>query len=219
MSLQQLHMFCPDSVELVSLVPHLCKLLASHHLVLRRSAVSCLRQFAQREAVEICGYASSLDFSEAEASVENNTSDDPDNEGLVTMRLNYQSGLPGMLFSLLDYESDHGQTSDIHDTLTSIMQGMAANNLTSWLALCREILSVSAEDSAGSGGPKNMKDLGGGGSGGGGDDDDEERDASDDVKFTTNADDPEAARRALMIPPRWSTRVFAALCLRKIIDG
>ena len=46
-----------------------------------------------------------------------------------------------MLFSLLDYETDAGLVSDIHDTLTSIVQTMAAENLQSWLALCREVLT------------------------------------------------------------------------------
>ena len=70
----------------------LCKLLASQHFVLRRSAVSCLRQFAQREAAEICGYASTLDFSEAEEMSTTPADDGVDNESLVIIRLNYQSG-------------------------------------------------------------------------------------------------------------------------------
>ena len=116
-----------------------------------------------------------------------------------------------MLFSLLDHETDPKLVSDVHDALTSIMQAMAAENLTAWLALCREVLSVSAEDSSrnGAGGNVVKEDA---------NDDDEEKDASDDAEFTTG-DDPEAARKALMIQPRWATRVFAAQCLRKIIDG
>ena len=35
---------------------HLC----SSHLLLRRAAVACLRQLAQREAPEVCEYAMSL---------------------------------------------------------------------------------------------------------------------------------------------------------------
>lgn len=47
-------------------------------------------------------------------------------------------GLPGMLFSLMDYEVDPCVLSDIHDTITSIMHSMVADKLTSWLHLCRE---------------------------------------------------------------------------------
>lgn len=87
--LQQLHMFAPRHVNLSSLVPCLCVReksdlkaqqrcfililtpvsllcggvqvhLSSSHLLLRRAAVACLRQLAQREAAEVCEYAMSL---------------------------------------------------------------------------------------------------------------------------------------------------------------
>uniref|UniRef100_A0A671VDE9 HEAT repeat-containing protein 5B n=1 Tax=Sparus aurata TaxID=8175 RepID=A0A671VDE9_SPAAU len=58
--LQQLHMFAPRHVNLSSLVPCLCVHLCSSHLLLRRAAVACLRQLAQREAAEVCAYAMSL---------------------------------------------------------------------------------------------------------------------------------------------------------------
>lgn len=87
--LQQLHMFAPRHVNLSSLVPCLCVShqqiyttktaiivtrftvfhctvgflqvhLCSSHLLLRRAAVACLRQLAQREAAEVCEYAMSL---------------------------------------------------------------------------------------------------------------------------------------------------------------
>ena len=46
-----------------------------------------------------------------------------------------------------------------------------------------------------------------------GDEDDEG--ANDDEEFTVGAEVDEG----LVIQPRWPTRVFAALCLRKIIEG
>jgi hypothetical protein len=49
------------------------------------------------------------------------------------------TGLPGMLFSLLDYEVDPAMVSNIHDTINSIMHSMVTENLSSWLALCREV--------------------------------------------------------------------------------
>ncbi|XP_073413695.1 HEAT repeat-containing protein 5B isoform X2 [Dendrobates tinctorius] len=58
--LQQLHMFAPRHVNLSSLVPCLCVHLGSSHLLLRRAAVACLRQLAQREAAEVCEYAMNL---------------------------------------------------------------------------------------------------------------------------------------------------------------
>ena len=100
-ALQQLHMFSPAYVDLSSLVPLLCKLLASQHVVLRRSAVSSLRQFAQREATEICVYASTVDWCDVEAAADTPSSSmagtsgieqDGDSQGLGIIRLNYQLG-------------------------------------------------------------------------------------------------------------------------------
>ena len=189
--------------------------------------MSSLRQFAQREAAEVCGFASAAvdllteddpaaSMISAGLSGTSSTSHLPDPPGVVTIRLNYQLGLPGMLFSLLDYETDGSLVSDIHDTLSSIMASMASDNLQSWLALCREVLNdqnkPGAAATTGSGHDKI-------GSPGHSDDeeDPDQKKADDDTKFTF-ADDPDAARRALMIQPRWTTRVFAAQCLRKIIQ-
>ena len=97
-------MFSPSSVDLSSLVPYLCRLLASNHSVLRRSAVSSLRQFAQREAAEVCGYAAAavdlLTESEdaggglgASGAAAGGGDDHGDGGGgVVIIRLNYQLG-------------------------------------------------------------------------------------------------------------------------------
>ena len=58
--LQQLHMFAPKHTDLGQLVPELVSLLTSPHLSLRRSAVSCLRQLAQRDAVVVCELTSDI---------------------------------------------------------------------------------------------------------------------------------------------------------------
>lgn len=60
-------------------------------------------------------------------------------EGLVIT----ESGLPGVLFSMLDTETDARLMKDIHDTLTSMLQMLAADNLSQWLALCKDVLTVS----------------------------------------------------------------------------
>ena len=49
-------------------------------------------------------------------------------------------GLPGLLFSILDHELEPTILSNIHDTLTFIMHAMAAENLTMWLGLLREVV-------------------------------------------------------------------------------
>ena len=167
--LQQLHMFAPKHVDLSAIVPNLCHLLQSNHLVLRQASVSALRQFSQRESKEVCSHANK------------------DNE-------TNNNGLPGMLFQLLDLEMDSSLINNIHDTLNSIMMSMASDNLTVWLSLLKEVLTVAneAED--------NAEVV------------DEEED-SDVANFTEGTDESKEN-----IQPRWPTRVFAAASLRKIIS-
>ena len=65
---------------------------------------------------------------------------------LGSLDLNKQFGLPGLLFSLLDHEVDPSLTSDIHDTLNSMMHSTAVPSLFAWLSMCREVLTVASED-------------------------------------------------------------------------
>ncbi|XP_018322639.1 HEAT repeat-containing protein 5B isoform X2 [Agrilus planipennis] len=186
--LQQLHLFAPRHVNLSSLVPNLCRTLSSNHLLLRKAAVSCLRQLAQKEAKEVCEHAMTL----ASESRDSNTV-----EGLLIT----ESGLPGVLFSMLDTETDAGLIKDIHDTLTSMLQMLAADNLSQWLGLCKDVLTIAADSSedqisvAGNEGEEN-----------------EEGEADDQAEFHTEEDNTHT-----LVQPRWPTRVFAAQCVRKII--
>ncbi|CAB4070108.1 HEAT repeat-containing protein 5B [Lepeophtheirus salmonis] len=105
-----------------------------------------------------------------------------------------ESGLPGVFFSLLDLEVNGNMISNIHDTLNSVMQSMAAENLTMWLSLLREVLTVSTDSDSPA--------L----------DEDKDEDA-DDAEFNAGDDSNKE-----IVHPRWPTRVFAAMCLRKIIS-
>jgi hypothetical protein len=62
--------------------------------------------------------------------------------GLLAGLVITDSGLPGVLFSMLDTETDSRLIKDIHDTLTSMLQMMAADNLSQWLSLCKDVLTV-----------------------------------------------------------------------------
>lgn len=53
-----------------------------------------------------------------------------------------ETGLPGVLFSMLDTETDAGLIKDIHDTLICMLQMLAADNLSLWLGLCNDVLTV-----------------------------------------------------------------------------
>ncbi|XP_063239681.1 LOW QUALITY PROTEIN: HEAT repeat-containing protein 5B [Bacillus rossius redtenbacheri] len=196
--LQQLHLFAPRHVNLSSLVPTLCRTLSSNHLLLRKAAISCLRQLAQREAKEVCEHATTL----ASENRDSNTV-----EGLVIT----ESGLPGVLFGMLDTETDGRLVKDVHDTLTSMLQAMAADDLSQWLALCKDVLTVATESSSGGGG--GGRAVGRGGTAG---EEGEDAEADDDQAEFHAADD-QATHPA--VQPRWPTRVFAAECVRRIIGA
>uniref|UniRef100_A0A8C7E0N4 HEAT repeat-containing protein 5A n=1 Tax=Oncorhynchus kisutch TaxID=8019 RepID=A0A8C7E0N4_ONCKI len=131
--LQQLHMFAPRHVNLASLVPSLCVNLCSSYLSLRRAVVACLRQLAQKEALEVSEHAVAL--------VKELVSSSTD----VTIK---EVGLEGALFSLLDRESDPRLCQDIQETLVHMMSSIATGKLAHWLKLCKDVLSASAESTA-----------------------------------------------------------------------
>ncbi|XP_055847565.1 HEAT repeat-containing protein 5B isoform X1 [Episyrphus balteatus] len=185
--LQQLHLFAPKHVNLSSLVPTLVKTLSSNYLMLRKAAVACLRQLAQREAKEICEHALTLTAEEC--------------PGLLIT----ESGLPGVLFGMLDSESDSEMIKNIHDTITSMLQMLASDNLSSWLSLCKNVLTVAVETSTDETQKVELVDD---------NEDDNENDDDDVTEY--HAEENTSTHPA--VQPRWPTRVFAAECVRKIIS-
>ncbi|KAM8946642.1 HEAT repeat-containing protein 5B isoform 2-T2 [Pelodytes ibericus] len=189
--LQQLHMFAPRHVNLSSLVPCLCVHLGSSHLLLRRAAVACLRQLAQREAAEVCEYAMNLA----------KNAGDKESSG-ININIT-DTGLEGVLFGMLDRETDRKLCSDIHDTLGHMLSSLAVNKLSHWLLLCKDVLAASS-------------DLSTAGLVAGSKDEDSEKkdEMDDDTMFTTLGEDDKSKP---FVAPRWATRVFAADCLCRII--
>uniref|UniRef100_A0A674IQE3 HEAT repeat-containing protein 5B n=1 Tax=Terrapene triunguis TaxID=2587831 RepID=A0A674IQE3_9SAUR len=177
--LQQLHMFAPRHVNLSSLVPSLCVHLCSSHLLLRRAAVACLRQLAQREAAEVCEYAMSL----------------AKNADINPFAPGAETGLEGVLFGMLDRETDRKLCSDIHDTLGHMLSSLAVEKLSHWLMLCKDVLAASSGKCIGT---NQMRS--------------DEMD--DDTMFTTLGEEDKSKPS---VAPRWATRVFAADCLCRII--
>ncbi|XP_022085919.1 HEAT repeat-containing protein 5B-like [Acanthaster planci] len=196
--LQQLHMFAPRHVNLTSLVPHLCTSLGSQHLLLRRAAVACLRQLSQREAQEVCEYAKSLAKDSRDTSV--STTD-----GVVIT----DTGLEGVLFSMLDKETDQRLLSNIHDTLISMLHELSGKDLARWLTLCKTVLSASKDSGTGPPKPDNaLKDAEEK------DEKDEDQEIDDSAKFKTG----EKVITHPPVAPRWPTRVFAADSVRRVIQ-
>ncbi|XP_077585849.1 HEAT repeat-containing protein 5B [Stigmatopora nigra] len=190
--LQQLHMFAPRHVNLSSLVPCLCVHLCSSHLLLRRAAVACLRQLAQREASEVCEYAMSL------AKKAGNGKDAAINLNIT------ETGLEGALFGMLNHETDRKLCSDIHDTLGHMLSSLAVEKLSHWLKLCKDVLAATT-DVGGAVTFEVEKD----------EEDSEKKDEmDDDIMFTGLGEDDKSKPS---VAPRWVTRVFAADCLCRII--
>lgn len=52
-----------------------------------------------------------------------------------------ETGLPGLLFGLLDTETDCVLVRHVHHTLTSMLQALATSHLNMWLTLCQEVLT------------------------------------------------------------------------------
>ncbi|XP_054977873.1 HEAT repeat-containing protein 5B [Sorex araneus] len=208
--LQQLHMFAPRHVNLSSLVPSLCVHLCSSHLLLRRAAVACLRQLAQREAAEVCEYAMSLarHSGDKESGGASASAFTPGFSSRGDVHCRHQgvniteTGLEGLLFGMLDRETDRKLCSDIHDTLGHMLSSLAVGKLAHWLMLCKDVLAASSDVST-------AAPLGGGK-----DEEAEKKDEmDDDSMFTTLGEDDKSKPS---VAPRWATRVFAADCLCRI---
>lgn len=195
-----------------TIVSFLCQQsMSSRHLGLRRSAVSCLRQLVQREAREVCEHASSCAAGDSSSAA-------------AAPLSTWQQSLPSALFMLLDSETDSTLQRHIRDTITGLLTSLADQHLNSWLVLCKEVLTTSAESTASSGG--GASGVGAGGGGGGGknsktNDADNEPADDDEEEFHASQEEASAGstgRPAGIPPPRWPTRVFAAQCAGKLLQ-
>lgn len=111
---------------------------------MRRASAACLRQLAQREAREVCEHALTLarenanSYSFSNSGAYKHQKDLGNVGGLVIT----ETGLPGVLFVMLDVETDQQLISDIHDILISMLQSLAEHNLRQWLSLCKDVLTA-----------------------------------------------------------------------------
>uniref|UniRef100_A0A8C9G2T0 HEAT repeat containing 5A n=1 Tax=Pavo cristatus TaxID=9049 RepID=A0A8C9G2T0_PAVCR len=108
-------------------------------------------------------------------------------------------GLEGALLGLLDKELDQRLCRDIKETLSHMLTSMAVEKLSFWLKLCKDVLAASADVSVTSIDTTQ----------------EEETAKVDDASILTSESDE---RFHPFSNPRWSTRVFAAECVCKIIN-
>ncbi|XP_059705858.1 HEAT repeat-containing protein 5A isoform X4 [Haemorhous mexicanus] len=109
-------------------------------------------------------------------------------------------GLEGALLGLLDKELDPRLCQDIKETLTHMLTSMAVEKLSFWLKLCKDVLAASADFNTVASIDTTQE---------------EEPAKGDDVSVLTSDSDD---RFHPFRNPRWSTRVFAAECVCKIIS-
>ncbi|NXA31663.1 HTR5A protein, partial [Eudromia elegans] len=109
-------------------------------------------------------------------------------------------GLEGALLGLLDKEPDPRLCQDIKETLTHMLTSMAVEKLSFWLKLCKDVLAASADFNTVASLDTTQE---------------EETAKADDASVLTSASDE---RSHPFSNPRWSTRVFAAECVCKIIS-
>ena len=58
-----------------------------------------------------------------------------------------ETGLEGVLFGMLDRETDRKLCSDIHDTLGHMLSSLAVEKLSHWLKLCKDVLAATTGES------------------------------------------------------------------------
>uniref|UniRef100_A0A669C2C4 HEAT repeat-containing protein 5B n=1 Tax=Oreochromis niloticus TaxID=8128 RepID=A0A669C2C4_ORENI len=115
-----------------------------------------------------------------------------------------ETGLEGVLFGMLDRETDRKLCSDIHDTLGHMLSSLAVEKLSHWLKLCKDVLAATT-DVGGAVVFEVEKD----------EEDSEKKDEMDDDTMFTGLGEDDKSKPS--VAPRWVTRVFAADCLCRII--
>ncbi|TFK12533.1 2',5'-phosphodiesterase 12 [Platysternon megacephalum] len=192
--LQQLHMFAPRHVNLSSLVSCLCEILLDNSVLVNL----CSSYLLLRRAVLAC--LRQLVQREAAEVSEHAVAFVKDCREDFTPDINIREvGLEGALLSLLDKELDQRLCQDIKETLSHMLTSVAVEKLSFWLKLCKDVLAASADFTSVASVDTTQE---------------EEGTKEDDDVLTSESDE----RSHPFTNPKWSTRVFAAECVCKIIS-
>ncbi|XP_016283020.2 HEAT repeat-containing protein 5A isoform X2 [Monodelphis domestica] len=193
--LQQLHMFAPRYVNLSSLVSCLCEILLDNSVLVNL----CSSYLLLRRAVLAC-LRQIVQREAAEVSEHAVILAKDSREDLIPDASIREVGLEGALLNLLDKESDQRLCQDIRETLSHMITSMAVGKLSFWLKLCKDVLASSTDFTTVASVDTTQED---------------EVDKGDDASVLTCRNDEKYQPIA---NPRWSTRVFAAECVCKIIN-
>ncbi|XP_067390454.1 HEAT repeat-containing protein 5A [Emydura macquarii macquarii] len=193
--LQQLHMFAPRHVNLSSLVSCLCEILLDNSVLVNL----CSSYLLLRRAVLAC--LRQLVQREAAEVSEHAVAFVKDSREDFTPDINIREvGLEGALLSLLDKELDQRLCQDIKETLSHMFTSVAVEKLSFWLKLCKDVLAASADFTTVASVDTTQEEEGA---------------KEDDISVLTSESDE---RSHPFTNPKWSTRVFAAECVCKIIS-
>lgn len=134
--LQQLHMFDRKHFDVKELINFLLEGFLSTHYLLRKASILCLHQIAQKDwqaLIECSGQW-----------VEQNRSNNNGKVGVITnFGVRASNGFIGILISLLDFESDPFNISNIKKIMNALIHNIDVSSLNGWLTLCKEVLSAS----------------------------------------------------------------------------
>ncbi|XP_072842444.2 HEAT repeat-containing protein 5A isoform X1 [Pogona vitticeps] len=193
--LQQLHMFAPRHVNLSSLVRCLCEILLENSVLVNLSSSYLLLRRAVLACLHQLVQREAAEVSEHAVALAKDSRED------FTPGINIREvGLEGALLSLLDKELDPKLCQDIRETLSHMLLSMAVEKLSFWLKLCKDVLVASVDILTVASVDTTQEEEG--------------AQADDELAFGLENDES-------LHPfphPRWSTRVFAAECVCKIIN-
>jgi hypothetical protein len=165
-----------------------------------------LRQLVQREATEVCEHAAAYVTESSRA---------------ISLFNGSKQGLPMALLLLLDSEVDIMLQRHLRDTLNGLLTTLAEQQLSSWLTLFKEVLTTSADTTAGPVPPgQHGQPIAGLKSSSTADADGDGAVDDDEEEFHANGDSlspTPSSRPAGLPPPRWPTRVFAAQSAGKLL--
>ncbi|THD24378.1 HEAT repeat-containing protein [Fasciola hepatica] len=244
--LQRLHMFAAPHAHLVGLLPELQVYLSSPHLLLRRAAVSYMRQISQKEADKL--------YISAVPEIASPTPTGP--KHLTTNSTPPRVPLELQLFNRLDVETDLQTRRDIEEILLNMLHSSAHSRFSLWLCTLKEVLQATTvdkttrntlgkpsvrENATSTDSRPNVKDSRDQSSpsghvnalnstaspvatisGGPAEEADEADEEDADVDITLGAKNAVASRDARIgskMTSRWSTRVFAVACVRILISA
>nr|XP_028577095.1 HEAT repeat-containing protein 5A isoform X1 [Podarcis muralis] len=192
--LQQLHMFAPRHVNLSSLVRCLCEILLENSVLVNLSSSYLLLRRAVLACLHQLVQREAAEVSEHAVALAKDSRED------FSPGINIREvGLEGALLSLLDKELDPKLCQDIRETLSHMLISMGVEKLSFWLKLCKDVLAASADFTT-------VVSV---------DTTQEEEGAQGDDEFALTLENNEKLHP--FPHPRWSTRVFAAECVCKII--